>query len=937
MNKILFISNEPGITIVKNVVQPLFFGKITIMSDFASGLASIFEKKPLAVFMQDELNGVKAETLASHVRSLLQGGTPRLILMGTSFARDEEITGFDGSVNLSLPAELLVDECIETMKSIPTLRWKNPELMTLELFASCSETDSAGDALQELPELFTFGEPEASECGREKPPLPLATIPARDEPPEVTIETREYQLPYQPPSSQAVLKLHAADVPTALPAPDRHPDPRENMAPPPQNPSWSCSLHRNSLCAVIRFAATLLVLRSSLPVPPAALGFLAAALLATAGPSWAETPEVNTDGNLVGLGIEQLLEIDVPTVSGVSRYDQKVTDAPASVSIVTADEIKKFGYRSVAEILRSVRSFYISYDRQYNYLGVRGFSPPGDFNTRILVLIDGNRLNNNVYDQAPIGTDFPLDIDLIERVEVIRGPSSSIYGSSAFFGVINIITRTGTDLRKTEVAVSGGSMDTYQGRVTYGNKFATGLELLFSGTAYYSGGAPTLYFPEFNTPEQNHGIAQDLDRDRAYRLYGQVSLGDVTLSGIYSARHKTVPTGYFETVFNNPYDKSNDNYSYLDLKYRHQFDDLSELIAKVTYNNYFYTANYAHAGATPGDPFTVDADGVRGEWLSGDVMYTRRLFSQHLVTAGVNYWNNFKQEQTYTSSTSPVLDDDRTSYVLGLYVQDEYVPFKSLILSLGVRYDYYSTFGSNFSPRAGLIYKLFDTSIFKLLYGQAFRAPNVFERNYYDGISTKGNSNLTPEKITTYELTYDQYYGEHLRSSLSGFYYQCHDLIIQRPDPADGLMQFSNLGQVTAKGLEAEIAGAWSNGLKAKLSYSYQNARNDQTNTSLPNSPRHLAKFNLELPVYAGKLFLNPEIQYYDSRTSVAGTTAGGFVITNLTLFSKELLPNLELSGSVYNLFDKKFGDPTVGLPQFRQDIIVQDGRTFRVKITYRF
>jgi iron complex outermembrane receptor protein len=204
-------------------------------------------------------------------------------------------------------------------------------------------------------------------------------------------------------------------------------------------------------------------------------------------------------------------------------------------------------------------------------------------------------------------------------------------------------------------------------------------------------------------------------------------------------------------------------------------------------------------------------------------------------------------------------------------------------------------------------------------------------------LTGKANPNLQPEKITTYELVYDQYFGRHLRSSLSGFYYQCRELIVQTMDPTDGLAMFSNIGKVEAKGIEAELLGAWANGLQGRLSYSYQNARNSETDTPLVNSPHHLAKFNLTLPLYAGKLFLSPEIQYYGPRTTVAGGTAGGFIVSNLTLFSKDLLPGLELSGSVYNLFDKQYGDPTPGLPQNRQDVLGQDGRTFRVKITYRF
>ncbi len=103
------------------------------------------------------------------------------------------------------------------------------------------------------------------------------------------------------------------------------------------------------------------------------------------------------------MSLEEL--INLPVVG--SRIRQKLSEAPADVSIVTRDEIKKYGYRTLADILKSERSFYVRNDRIYSYLGVRGFGRPGDYNSRILLLIDGIRINDNIYDQAPIGTEFP--------------------------------------------------------------------------------------------------------------------------------------------------------------------------------------------------------------------------------------------------------------------------------------------------------------------------------------------------------------------------------------------------------------------------------------------------------------------------------------------------------------------------------------------------
>jgi outer membrane receptor for ferrienterochelin and colicins len=142
------------------------------------------------------------------------------------------------------------------------------------------------------------------------------------------------------------------------------------------------------------------------------------------------------------------MKMEIPVVEAASKYTQKTTEAPATVTIIGADEVKKNGYRTLSDILAAAPGFYTTYDRNYSYLGVRGFNL-GDFytrNSRVLVMVDGHRINNSLTDGAAIGTDFIFDPDLIDRVEIIRGPGSSLYGNNAFLGVINVITRRGRDM-----------------------------------------------------------------------------------------------------------------------------------------------------------------------------------------------------------------------------------------------------------------------------------------------------------------------------------------------------------------------------------------------------------------------------------------------------------------------------------------------------------
>jgi outer membrane receptor for ferrienterochelin and colicins len=218
---------------------------------------------------------------------------------------------------------------------------------------------------------------------------------------------------------------------------------------------------------------------------------------------------------LADLPLEVLTNLEVAEVYAASRYPQKVTEAPSSVSVVTADEIRKYGYRNLGEILQSLRGFSTTYDRNYTYVGVRGFGRTGDYNSRMLLLVNGHRMNENVYHSASVDNEFPLDLDLIERVEVVRGPSSSLYGGGALFGAINVVTKRGVDLKGPEVSAEFGSFDAYKGRVSYGNRFANGVELLFSGSYFDSQGNRTLYYPEYDDPRTSNGIA----RNRRTRLF----------------------------------------------------------------------------------------------------------------------------------------------------------------------------------------------------------------------------------------------------------------------------------------------------------------------------------------------------------------------------------------------------------------------------------
>lgn len=644
---------------------------------------------------------------------------------------------------------------------------------------------------------------------------------------------------------------------------------------------------------------------------------------------------VNSGGeerDLSDLRIEDLMGLQVATVYGASKFEQKVTDAPSSISIVTSDDIKKFGYRTLADILRSQRSFYITNDRNYQYAGIRGFSRPGDYNTRILLLVDGHRTNDNIYNQVMVGNEFILDVDLIDRVEIIRGPGSSLYGSNAFFGVINVITRRGRDVGGMEVAASAESWDTYSARATFGEKFDNGLEALISATGYRSRGQ-SLYFKEFDDPQTNNGWADHNDEDDAPSMFIKAAFKNLSLESAFISRKKEVPTAAWGTVFNNGQDETIDKRWYLDLTYNKMFGNSLDVLARLYYDYYRYDGYYLFDNPPP----YINRDISIGNWWGTELTLTRRLGSSHLVTVGGEYENNVRQfQENHDRGTGlTYLRDNRRSEVFGLYIQDEIILRENLTLSAGLRYDHYSTFGGSTNPRLALVYTPFPMTVVKALYGQAFRAPNAYELYYNDGnIESKANPSLDPERITNYELVFEKYFSNSLRFAASGFYYRGTDIITAVLD-TDDLIVFKNTGTVVGKGLELEVEKTWSNEINLRFSQSFQYVKDEETRKRAVNSPASLSKLNLTVPIVASKLYGGLEAQYVSRRDKLQGGSVPSYWVTNLTLLARNVIKNLELSGSVYNLFDQTVKDPTSS--EFRQTELVQDGISFRIKACYRF
>jgi outer membrane receptor for ferrienterochelin and colicins len=634
--------------------------------------------------------------------------------------------------------------------------------------------------------------------------------------------------------------------------------------------------------------------------------------------------------SLTQMSLEDLMRLQVEPVFGASKRLQPVTEAPASVTIVTAEDISRHGWRTVADILRNVRGFYVTYDRNYSYIGVRGFALPGDYNTRVLFLVDGHRMNDNIYDQATPGSEFNLDPSTFARVEIIRGPASSLYGTSAFFGVVNITTKKGAAQNGLTASVDGGSLGTRALRGAFGRKLTNGIDFYISG-AFAGVSGTDLYFPEFDTPDTNGGVVSGLDDETAGSVFGRLSFGNFTISGAFGGRDKGVPTAAFDTVFGDERFRTQDERAYVDAQYERTIGE-TRVFLRTSFDRYHYEGRYPTEGWEETPPVFMSDDYATGIWIGGEARATRAINSRHTVTAGTELRSNVRQHQgvTFEDDIFPSFLIARSSHVGAVYVQDEFKLTDRIIVNGGLRFDAYPGF-SKLAPRIAVIFNSSQTQAFKYLYGNAFRAPNAYEL-YYSAYGER-DADLDPETIDTHEIIWERYAGQSVRTSASLFFNRVNRLIsvVGTEDESD--LVFVNRGRVRAAGLELEGEVRMPSGISALASYVHQRTEDLESGDGLTNSPTHVAKVLLSAAL-ASRVITSVDVQMMSSRRTLLGDDVGAVALTNVTV-TVPVGHGLKVVGMFRNLFDQTYFDP--GSEEHRQDALRQDGRTIRVGLDWTF
>jgi len=623
--------------------------------------------------------------------------------------------------------------------------------------------------------------------------------------------------------------------------------------------------------------------------------------------------------DLARLSLEDLLDLEVITASKIAR---QVSDAPSAVSIVTAEDIKAYGYRTLAEILNSMRGLNITYDRAYDFLGGRGFSSPGEYSGRIMLLIDGIQTNDNVYNQAYFDHSGLIDTELIERVEYVSGPGSVAYGNNAFFGIVNIITKKGAQFNGAQAALSGGSFLTGRARLTYGRQFDNNVDLLISASGLHSRGQ-NFYFPEFDTGElqNNNGIAHRQDGQNNQRLFTKLQGRNWLVEAGYGRRHKNVPTAPYAVDFNTRYSHE-DTTKFIAGQYHTDISNHLKLSLLVDYSDYHYQGKSFYSGEVWFD------ESVGRRW-STEAKFFGSWFDFHKIIFGVAFRDDFQRKNVTPFSTS---DHGRRS--VSVYAQNEFTLRENLWLNLGARFDYFTDDGSAMSPRAALIYEPLPEHFIRLSYSRAHRTPTAFEKFYTDGETILGNPNLKLERVNATELVLERRWSNHSKV-LASFYHQATERPIQSTPFNSDFAQYFNVKGARAMGIELEGEHHWRNNVRMRASYAFQDSNDGMGNWAI-NSPRHLGKFNLSAPIYGDLFRTGVEVQVVSDRKTHMGSKVGGYAVTNLTLSTDRLLPNLNVSFTIRNLFNAHYLHVAPDY-NFPLSTIVQDSRNFWLQLTYDF
>lgn len=640
------------------------------------------------------------------------------------------------------------------------------------------------------------------------------------------------------------------------------------------------------------------------------------------------------------------------SVEAASRSAEAVDDAPASVSLISSYELRGMRYPTVAEALRGVRGVFISDDRGYKSAGFRGFARPGDYGNRVLVLMDGQPVNDNWLWASYIGYDLRTDLDDVSRIEVVRGPGSILYGAGAFSGVVNLVSNYANAPDGREVGVSVAEEGVARARARLTQHFGKDAGIWTSIAAGRSAGVD-LFVPEYASQgAPNFGTARNVDGFQVGTLQGRVWWKSFTVQWFANHHDKQLPAGQFDTVFGDPRTHQADTRAFIEAKFTPNVARRLDWLTRVHGNYYGYDAAFAHTPENGG----LEHDTFRGAWTGLEQRFVYTPSDVLKFTAGGEFqYHELAHQKVSFETVSTALDDRRDFTLLAAYGNVDVAPVERMKLTAGARYDAYSFFGGSLNPRVALIVKPTPRDNVKVLFGKAFRAPSVYELYNTSGGGQHAAKDLAPENMYSAEIEYSRRFSGNVIGTAAIYANYIEQLIALRdlPDatPSVPSYAYQNTGvPVGTVGGELEIRREWKGGWMVSASYSLQKSRylashafvdfltfaQDPKMREVPNAPNHLAAFKGAVPILDRALLLSNRITVegprFDRNDHVAadappqGKTAPA-LLWDIVLSGTENRYGVSYAFGVYNALDTHWTVPLS--KEFLQTTMTQLGRTF--------
>ncbi|MHB8879473.1 MAG: TonB-dependent receptor domain-containing protein [Myxococcaceae bacterium] len=673
-------------------------------------------------------------------------------------------------------------------------------------------------------------------------------------------------------------------------------------------------------------------------------GFSPTVLLLTAGEHELEVSlrELRTFTTRVTVQEDQELRVHAelryapPPVSAASKSLVSVDEAPASITVISAEEIRAFGYTTLAEALAGVRGLFLSDDRIYTNLGIRGFAPPGDYNNRVLILWDGHSMNDVWAGQGYAARDLSVDLAEVERIEVVRGPGSALYGTGAFFAVINVVPRSSLGDHNVEATGAVGALSSWRGHLAAGAGSGDRKSFLGSASAWGMGGAETT---DLGAPE---GRVLGLDGERVYNGSARARLGDFTFAAQLNDRVKQVPTAPFGAGVNLAGTRAHDARAFAELRYDH---DLSPgaVSARLYYDAMRYRGFWVRAEATGTEPADLLSDSGEADWVGGEVRARLRIFGDNHLTAGAEAQAQLRIDQDVEGGAQTERLPTQRRTLLSAYLLDEWKLGSRAMVSAGLRVDKYLDLDDlPVTPRLAFILRPYERGLTKLVAGTAFRAPNTNELYYADGVLQRAAPDLVAETIATFELEHSHDLTDELRLTVAGYHNRINNLIALGSDPPEVrqcgapagtescLVMQNAPGLLRAFGGEAGLR--WQPGRFTLLdvTYSYVHLIGFE---ELSSAPAHLVAGRLLIPLGDTGVRFATQATYQSPRY-VAGQArdeaAGEALLLNFGISGEA--GRLRYLAMVSNALDTRYSLP--GGDEIAASAVPQYGRTFLLQVS---